>query len=63
MDTELFNLIKRVEKNGIAFANTSKLNRSVAQKTDFIVYKNRRTQKTVIINEKKLKKLLGTYLL
>ena len=59
MEKELFNLIKRANKNGIAFANPSVLNRKLSKKTNLIVYKNRRTNKTVIINEKKLKELLG----
>ena len=63
MDTDVFKLIKRVEKDGIAFADPSVLNRSLSKKTDYIVYKNRRTKRTVIINEKKLRELLGNHFL
>jgi len=63
MDKELFNLRKRVEKNGIAFTDPSVLNRMLSKKTDYVVYKNRRTKRTVIIYEKKLKELLGEHFL
>jgi len=63
MDTEVFKLIKRVEKDGIAFVKPSNLHSGLAQKTGFIVYKNRRIKRTVIINEKKLKELLGNHFL
>lgn len=58
-DERLNKLIKRVEQNGIALTKPSEYNRKLSKKTDFIVFNNRRLNQSVIINEKKLKKLLG----
>lgn len=64
MNIDVFKLIKRVEKNGIALTSPSDLNRILSKKKpDYVVYENRRTKKAVIINEKRLKELLGEYFL
>jgi len=59
MDTELFNLKKRVDMNGIALISKSPLNRKLSKNKDILIFENRRMNKSVAINEKKLKELLG----
>lgn len=62
MDTELFNLKKRVYQNGMALISKSPLNQKLSKKKDIWVFENRRMNKSIAINEKKLKefeKLLG----
>jgi len=59
MDTELFNLKKRVDINGIALISKSPLNRKLSKNKDILIFENRRMNKSVAINEKKLKELLG----
>lgn len=59
-DERLSNLIKRVEKNGFAYTKPSNITRKLAKKnSDFVVFKNRRLNKSIVVNDKKLKKLLG----
>ena len=58
-DERLSNLIRRVEKNGFTFTNPSDLTRKISKKSSYIVFKNRRLNKSIIVNEKKLRELLG----
>lgn len=60
MDTELFKLRKRVNTHGIAFIPKSPLNCRLSKKKDIWIFENRRLKKSIAINEKKLKELLGT---
>ena len=56
-------ILKRVNKNGIAFVTPSKKYHPLVKKEDIVIFRNRRNRKSVVINEKKLKELLGTDLL
>jgi len=61
LEKELYNLKKRVEKHGIAFTTPSIVTRNLSKKTsNVVVFKNRRLKQSVVINDKKLKELLGT---
>ena len=61
MDKELYNLKKRVDTFGIAFTDPGDKTRVLSKKnSEIIVFKNRRLGKSVAINNKKLKELLGT---
>ena len=61
MDKELYNLRKRIEKYGIAFTTPSVKTQNLGKKSkNIIILQNRRLKKSVAINEKKLKELLGT---
>jgi len=51
--------MKRVNKNGYAYAKPSELNRNISKKTNLVVFNNRRLNKSIVINDKKLKELLG----
>jgi len=57
---EYTNLLKRVKKNGMAITKPSSLTRKISKKTDYTVFNNRNKHQSIIIDEKKLRKLLGT---
>jgi len=60
LDKELYNLKKRVDTFGIAYATPSDKTRALSKKSsNIVVFKNRRLGKSVVINDKKLKELLG----
>jgi len=63
LDKNLDNLLKRIDKNGIAFTEPSPLTRKISKKNNYAVFNNRRMKKTIIIDEKRIKKLLGTDML
>lgn len=61
-DEKLFNLIRRVNKYGIIELESSEMNRYLSKKPEckgFIIYNNRRLNKSMIVNKRKLRKLLG----
>ena len=61
-DDELRRLIKRAEKNGMLLTKPSSLTRNLSKKnSDYIVFNNRRLNKSIIVDTKnsRLRELLG----
>jgi len=60
LDQEFHKMVKRIKQNGITKTKPSALTRKISLKTNYIVYNNRHKNESIIIDEKKLRKLLGT---
>ena len=60
MEDNIDRLIKRIDKYGVTFTKPSLETRKISKKTNFIVFNNRHLKESVIIDKKKLKKLLDT---
>jgi len=56
---DLKKILDRVDKDGIAFTDSNRNLKNISKKSDAIVFGNRRLGKSVIIDKKKLQKLLG----
>ena len=59
--TDVDTILKRVQKNGITIIPSSRENTSLSKKKgELCIFKNRKMKKSVVIDDKKLKELLGT---
>ena len=64
MDKELYNLIKRVNNDGIIFTKPSRINNILSKKyKKYTVLYNYRDKEVAIVNKKKLKDLLKNNIL
>jgi len=53
------NVIKRAEINGIAKISRQRKNCHIPKKPNLMIYSNRRTKSSVVIDMKRLKELMG----